>query len=455
MVKDANSGKRRRTGLWIVALFLVIVAGGAIYLSTLLPIITGYAAKNLGSAVFVQERNADEVDSTDLNFSFIKFTKSKVNTSDSTVVSRFLWGRSKAIFRDELGVTLLRKTSEKELMNNVYPDIPEPCYDRDTLAWPMGNIIPDTATGIDHAALSEITKKLVTDNGYGGNTFAFIVLHKGIPVAEAYKPQFSMDTRFLSWSMAKSVINGLAGVMVKEEGFDINRPADVEEWKNDERKNITVNDLMRMQSGLEWNEDYGSRSDVNVMLFCRKDMAAYVRDRKQEFPAGKHWEYSSGSSNLVSWLMRKHLGNDSAYYTFPHTRFFHRIGITDAVFEADPSGTYIGSSYLYATARDYARFALLYQNDGFFNGEQIFPEGWVNYTREPVSSGNGEYGSLFWLYGSGEVPSAPKDIFMCQGHDGQRIFIMPSQELIVVVLGYSPRGTLDFDALVKDIVATI
>jgi hypothetical protein len=455
MTQPAKSKTGRRIFAGVLIFLLLIIIGGAVYLSTLLPIITGYAAKNMGSAVFVQGRMPDEVDSVDLNFSFIKFTKNKVNYSDSSVTSRFLWGRSKAIDRGEFGVTLLRKSREKDLRKSEFPKIPSPSYCKDSLSWPLGDLIPDTATGIKVDALSGVAKKLVFENGYGGNTFAFIVLHKGIPVAEAYKPQFNKDTRFLSWSMAKSVMNGLIGVLVKEDGIDINKPTGLEEWKDDERRNITLNDLMRMQSGLKWNEDYGSRSDVNVMLFCRNDMAAYVRDQKLELPVGSFWDYSSGSSNVVSYIIRKHFGNDSLYYAFPYNRFFHKIGITDAVFEVDASGTYIGSSYLYATARDYARFALLYQNDGFFNGERILPGGWVKYTREPAMASNGQYGSLFWLKGEGEVPSAPDDIFMCQGHDGQRIFIMPTQELIVVVLGYSPRGTLDFNGLMKDILGTL
>ena len=136
-------------------------------------------------------------------------------------------------------------------------------------------------------------------------------------------------------------------------------------------------------------------------------------------------------------------------------RLFYRIGITDAVFEVDPSGTMVGSSYLYMTARDYARFALLYLQDGIFNGERILPEGWVEYTTSPAQASNGGYGAFFWLNGNGEVPSAPEDTYMCIGHDGQRIFILPSQELVVVVLGYSPSGSMNFDALMSDILETI
>jgi len=136
-------------------------------------------------------------------------------------------------------------------------------------------------------------------------------------------------------------------------------------------------------------------------------------------------------------------------------QFFEKIGITDAVFETDPSGDFVGSSYLYATARDYARFGLLYLNDGVFSGERILPEGWVKYTRTPASGSGGKYGALFWLNIDGRYPSAPSDMFSCEGHDGQMIFIMPSHDIVVVVLGFShkPDNSLDFDRLLKDILA--
>jgi hypothetical protein len=239
--------------------------------------------------------------------------------------------------------------------------------------------------------------------------------------------------------------------------ININDPADIDEWKQDERSSITVNDLLQMQSGLKWNEDYGSRSDVNLMLFVEGDMSRYAISRPLEYPVGTHWYYSGGSANIVSFLIRKKFESDTSFYRFVRYQFLEKIGITDAVFEVDPSGDFIGSSYLYATARDYARFALLYQNDGIFYGERILPEGWVDYTRTPASDSNGKYGAFFWLNRGGTYPSAPQDMYSCEGHDGQVVFILPSQELIVVVLGFShkPDNEMDLDRLLKDILDTL
>jgi hypothetical protein len=213
---------------------------------------------------------------------------------------------------------------------------------------------------------------------------------------------------------------------------------------------------MQMQSGLKWNEDYGNRSDVTLMLHKESDMGHFAFSRPLEFPVGSHWYYSSGSTNIVSYVIRRQLGNDSVYYSFAKRRLFNKIGMPDAVFEVDASGTIVGSSYLYATARDYARFGLLYQNDGLFNGERILPEGWVRFTTTPASDSKNAYGAFFWLNLGYKLSSAPGDMYACDGHDGQHIYILPHHELIVVVLGYSPtsKGGMDTNRLLKDIVST-
>jgi len=449
--------KTRRILYGTALLVIAALAGAAIYLNSLMPIITGYAAKNLASDVFVSGRNQKEVESTDLNFSFIRYVNNSVDLKDSVVVSRFLWGRSEAVYRDGFGVTLVRQTDEKSLLNKKFPLYAEARYNQDTMPWPMGNILPDTATGIDKEALARVAKKLITDNAYNGDAFAFVVLHKGIPVAEAYKPQFSSKTRFISWSMAKSFTNALVGILVREGKIDINKPAAIDAWKNDDRRAITINNLMQMQSGLKWNEDYGTRSDVTVMLHCEGDMSRYTFGKPLEYPVGTHWYYSSGTTNIVNYLIRRTFDSDTAYYSFARRELFNRAGMPDAVFETDATGTFVGSSYLYATARDFARFGLLYLNDGVFNGKRILPEGWVTYSCTGASDSKGRYGAFFWLNRSKAFPSAPEDMFMCEGHDGQMIFIIPSRQMVVVVLGYSPssKGGMNFDLLLKDILATL
>ena len=449
-----KTGKRILSGVLITVGVAIICF--AVYLNSLMPIITGYAAKNLCSDVFVSNRKAADIEAIDLNFSFIKYTRNIVNYDEKSVISHFLWGKSKAIYRPGFGVTLLRDITEEKLQKSKYPLGSNPGYSQDTIKWPLGDIMPGKNTGIDTLKLAEISKKLVTDNAYKGNAFAFMVVHKGVPVAESYKPQFNKNTRFLSWSIAKSFTNALTGVLVKQGRIDINKPVGIDEWKGDDRNKITLNNLMQMQSGLKWNEDYGNRSSVNVMLHCESDMGGYAIEKPLDYPAGTHWYYSSGSANIVSYFIRRQFNNDSLYYSYTHTYFFNKTGMPDAIFEVDPAGTMVGSSYLYATARDYARFGLLFENDGVFNGERILQEGWVKYTTTAASESKGVYGSFFWLNKGKEYPSAPEDMFWCDGHDGQFIFILPGKELIVVVLGYSPKfNRMDFDSLLKDILGTL
>jgi CubicO group peptidase (beta-lactamase class C family) len=433
------------------------IVWGIIYLNSLLPVITGYSAKYLCSAVFISNRNPQDVENVELNFSFIKYVTNVINYQEKSVTSRFLWGKSKAIFREGFGSTLLREADEGALKAIKFPGSAKAGYNQDTIAWPLGNIIPDSNTGADTIGLNRITARLMAGIKYHGDAFGFMVLHHGIPVAEKYKAGFSAKTRFLSWSMAKSFTNALVGIMVKDGKLNVHQKANITSWENDDRSKITLNDLMQMQSGLLWNEDYGNRSDVTLMLYNTSDYAAFACNKPLETPAGSHWYYSSGSSNIVSDLIRKQFISDDAYYTYPPTRLFNKTGMPHAVFETDPSGTLVGSSYLYATLRDYARFGLLYLQDGVFNGERILPEGWVKYSTTPAAQSHGNYGALFWLNKGKYYPSAPEDMFCCNGHNGQRIFIIPSRNLVVVIVGYSPKkvNEMNFNDLLKDILKTL
>lgn len=438
---------------------LLLVAGlayGVYYINALMPIITGYPAKFLCSAIFVSGREQAEVESMDLHFSFIQYVKNTVDIRDSSVTSSFLWGKSKAIYRKGFGATLLRGITENELQKMKFPEV-KLAFNPDTTHWPLGNVMPKKGNTADTIQLERIAEKLIDDHGYIGHAFGFMVVHKGVPVVEAYQPQYNEKTRFLSWSVAKSFTNALVGTLVKDGKLSLDQTVAIPEWQNDDRRKITINDLMQMQSGLRWNEDYGNRSDVTVMLYCENNFAKFTYDQPMAYPAGKHWYYSSGSVNVLNYLMRKTIGNDADYYRYTQERLFNKIGMPNAVFEVDASGTQVGSSYVFATVRDYARFGLLYLNDGKINGEQLLPEGWVKYTTTAVPDSQGKYGSLFWLNRAGTFPSAPVDMYSCNGHDGQQIFIIPSKELVVVVVGYSPKPNhvMKFDELLGDILKTI
>lgn len=429
----------------LLAVLLAAILGGCVYLNSLMPIITGYAAKNLASDVFVSGREPADVEALDLNFSFIKFTRNKVDFENHTVTSRFLWSKSQALYREGYGVTLLRgKNALARLQAQKYPDvvnIPGP-----------ETLLPGDSTLT--ARLAPIAKALVDDQAYNGTPFAFIVVHQDGVVAERYREGITADTRLLSWSMGKSFTNALVGIMAGDGLVDIHAPMDIPEWQGDGRAAITLSDLMQMQSGLEWNENYGTRSDVNLMLHREEDMGLFALSKPLMAKPGTHWYYSSGSTNIIVRYLRGRFASEEEFLQYIHERLFDPLGIDNPCFEPDMSGTPVGSSYLYATARDFARLGHMYLHDGCVGEERLLPEHWVEYTTTPASDSKGGYGACFWLNRSKTYPSAPEDMYSCQGHDGQMIFIIPSKELVVVVLGYSPKPdrVIEFDRLLRDII---
>ena len=319
---------KKKTILRIVlAVLAAALLGGCLYLNSLLPIITGYAAKNLASDVFVSGREPADVEALDLHFSFIKFTRNKVDFENKTVTSRFLWGKSVAAYRDGYGVTLLRGKKAAEFQAEKYPLAPEA----------EGPDFLEPGDSALTARLAPIAKALVDDHAYNGTPFALVVLHEGKVVAERYREGITAKTRLLSWSMAKSFTNALVGIMSSDGMVDIYAPTGIPEWQGDERATITLNDLMQMQSGLQWNEDYGNRSDVNLMLHREKDMGLFAIDKPLEHKPGTFWYYSSGSTNIVMRYLRGKFASDKEFLTYYRERLFAPLGIRNAVFEPDMS----------------------------------------------------------------------------------------------------------------------
>lgn len=440
----------------LILLPLLLIAGGLIYLNTLAPIITGYAAKNLASGIFVAGRTQESLELEDLNFSFIKFNRNKVDFDKKEVTSRFLFWKSKAIYIEGFGCTLVRDFPEEAIRSRSYTIVPLIDEDPDTIAWPAGNLVADTIpSGIDFEKLNRALDNALVNEIPMKGTFAVAVAYKNQLVAERYREGFSSENLFLSWSMAKSFTSALVGILAYEGRMDINEPAPVVQWKNDDRRKITLAHLLNMTSGLEFNEDYGSNSDVNQMLFKKGNMAVFAIDKPAVAGPDTDWYYSSGTTNIVSYLIRQAIGNDAEYYAFPREALFNRIGMRSAIFEADPSGTFVGSSYIYATMRDYVRFGLLYLNDGNWLGEQILPEGWVDFTRLPASSSEGGYGAFFWLNRDNSYPGVPSDMYCCRGHDGQYIYIIPSKYLVVVRTGFSKKGEFDLQEFLRSVVDAV
>ena len=217
-------------------------------------------------------------------------------------------------------------------------------------------------------------------------------------------------------------------------------------------KDITIDQLLNMESGLEWDEDYFNISDVTRMLYLNDDAVKVAIGKTLEFRPEENWEYSSGTTNILSWIIRKKTRSYDEYLNFPYRELFYKIGMTSAQMEMDARGTYIGSSYCFATARDWAKFGLLYLQDGIWNGERILPEGWIKYSTTPVEKSKGIYGAHFWLnHNHAAYKDAPPDLFSANGFQGQRVFIIPSKDLVIVRLGLAGSSSFDFNEFLKNI----
>lgn len=440
--------------LIIVSVLLVVLIGAGLYMNPLLPIITGYAAKGLASGVFISDRDQEDIENVDLNFSFIKYTKNKVDLENKTVTSRFLWNKSVAVYREGTGCAIVRDFDLSEVLGRPHPAFHPATELRMDTDWPAGDrITPYRPKDVNYTQLASAVNKAFGDEPPRIGTRALIVIHDDQIVAEKYAEGYDATTPLLSWSMGKSITNAMVGILVKEGKIDIDEPMLMPGWENDERAKITWSDVMHMSSGLEWEEDYGNESDVNVMLHKVGNFGAYAANKPAVAEPNTVWNYSSGSTNIVCLKLKDYFESEEDYYNFPYNELFSKINMNSIVFETDASGTFVGSSYVYATARDYARFGMLYLNDGYWLGEQILPDGWVDYSSTPADASGGEYAAFFWSNASHELPDAPADMYSCEGHDGQMIYIIPSKDICIVRLGYSQKGTFDFNLMLKEILA--
>jgi CubicO group peptidase (beta-lactamase class C family) len=293
------------------------------------------------------------------------------------------------------------------------------------------------------------------------------VVYDGHLIAERYAPGFAPDMPMLGWSMSKSVTNALVGLLVGQGRLVLHEPAPVPEWRSpdDQRRNITLDQMLRMSSGLAFEERYGPLADITDMLYGAHDFGAFAAGRHLEVLPDEKWHYASGTANIIARIVRYEVEKtDPNYYRFIRKALFDRIGMTSAVMEPDASGTIVGSSYTFATVRDWARFGLLYLQDGIWNGERILPDGWVAYSTTPTPKApKGQYGALFWLNAGAPDdptdrlwPSAPVDAYAAQGFQEQKLIMIPSQKLVLVRLGATaPRSAWDTDTFIASVLRAL
>lgn len=467
-----------KIGLIVFGIFLIVVLGAfAWFLKNALPLGTGFAAKYLCSSTFISQRDPEIVfqeDVAPINPISIVVDWQVNREYYSVSADAFSLFTAKAIYREGCGCSLVIGTTEEKMRRQTFykliaEDV-QPAH-RNDLPWPAGSQGPvDPASlGIDPVKLQTALDAAFAEPGpaHPRKTRAVIVVYDGRLVAERYAPGFDKDMPLLGWSMSKSVTNALVGIQVKNRWLDINAPAPVAEWQNDgdPRREITLDQLLRMVDGLEFEESYLPPDDTTRMLYESYDFAAYAAAKPMVAKPDAQWNYSSGSANIIARIVRQAAEkNYPDYYTFIREELFYKIGMFSAVMEPDASGTFVGSSYTFATSRDWARFGLLYLQDGIWQGERILPQGWVKYSVTPTPQApRGEYGALFWLNagspsnsGDRKWPSAPPDAFAALGFQEQKVIIIPSQKLVLVRFGAtSDRKAWNSDGFIANVLAAL
>jgi len=282
-------------------------------------------------------------------------------------------------------------------------------------------------------------------------------------VAERYAPGYNAATPILGYSVTKSVISALIGILVRQGKLSVSKPAPVAAWQapRDPRHSITIDNLLRMTSGLALDETDTGFDPVSRMLFVERDMAAYAESAHLQSPPGSIWKYTSGNTIILSQIIRDAVGGQAQdVLEFANRELFGPLGISSATIEFDAMGTPVGCTDMLASARDWARFGLLYANDGVVGGKRILPEGWVGYSISPTL--DSAYGAGFWTnLGLNEDAQyrvhagMPASSLYASGKLGQRIFIAPSEKLVIVRLGLSHSSDMDMKGLLKLVSETI
>ena len=438
-------------GIWVVA--LAALGWGGWYAWRVAHVATGFTAKTVCSGVFVSGRTPEAVLAEDIaayRNPALAPVRVEIDRKQGVATARFLgFAERQAVHREGLGCTLAIGTTVQAL-KAAAPKLP-----------PMPQAAPlDRAP--PNPRLEAVLDEAFTDPDPAAprRTRAVVILHRGRIAAERYAPGFGANTPLAGWSMTKSVAGALAGVLVAREAWRLDAPLAVPEWQalGDPRAAITLAQLLGMKSGLAFTEHYGDPlSDVNVMLWSRGDTGAFAAAKPLAHPPGTHWQYATGTTNVLARAMRDLLGPE--YAAFPRRALFGPMGMASAVLEPDAAGTFVGSSFMYATARDWARLGLLFLGDGVWNGERVLPAGWARAAAVPAVPGS-RYGAHWWLRlkrpGGAPPLALPSDIFHASGHAGQFVTVVPSQALVIVRLGHSVgEGAWDHEPFVARIIAAV
>ncbi len=477
MAKATTWIGRTLLALVIVVVLLVGVAfGGLVYLR-IPQNAAGMAAKSVCSASFVAGRgaSADELMEQDVlpASPALSLISTSIDQPAMSVTSRFL-----GIF--ERRASLLR---DRGCVLDEDPDPTAVAYSPaagSASPWPSGDApVPpaDWGADVDATALQEVVDRAFLGSGdpEAGNARGLAVVQGGRLLVAREADGLRPGTALHGWSMTKTVAAMLFYKKAAEVGLEIDTPVVdafppdrepdwVAQWRADGRRDITVADLLFMRDGLQNDEGYDVVGSVVQMLYGEPDMAAWAAAHPDAHPAGTYWQYLSATANILAEVTRAQFATDEEYWDYPRTALFGPLGIASATLETDTSGTWVGSSYLWASTLDWARLGQLMLADGAWGDRQVLPAGWLalaGTSAMPDGEGHG-YGAQSWLLGdpdAGECrayPGVPADTVAMEGHWGQLVAVVPSREAVVVRLGWTfNRDQFDQCQLLSDVLAAL
>lgn len=435
----------------------VAAAGAGLYLRPIAPVATGYAAQIVCGATQLQGRTVDDALGDLPSNPLVPLLRVR---EDGEGVRATLLGLapSRAERVPGAGCRLVDDDA-RPVAAVAGVDVGV-----DDLVVPADATAAATAAGLDAPALGEAVAKAFDEDLLVGTkgTRAVVVVHGGEVVAERYAAGFDEDTPLLGWSMAKSVTHAMVGRLVLEDllalGDDDLLPG---RW-TDERATITLEQLLRMSSGLAFEEVYDPGTDATEMLFTPRATGAYAAAKPLTSPPGSVWSYSSGTTNIVCDVATGVIDGPPA--AAARDLVFAPLSMTSATMGLDAAGLPVCSSFGYATARDWARFGQWYLQDGVWGGERLLPEGWVAHAATPVdlpTVDEGEltpYGAQWWLNadrdGALRYAGVPNDAFWASGNEGQQVVVLPSHDTVVVRLGLT-RDLDGADWGLEDLVAGV
>lgn len=433
----------------ILLLLAIVLIAVVVYNYPKLNILAGYSAKNTASSVFLAERSLEFTDENDNNFSPINLTSDEINSQEKSAIgSVFGLLKRKAVYRKGLGAVLINDDYDP----SETPLVPKRSEADNTTPFPYGNAnqIDTIFSNINYKKLNETIDTIFNSRN---QTRSVLVVYKDQIIAEKYADNFDKNSLQLGWSMTKSITSTVFGILQCQGKVNVEQSNLFKEWENDDRKNITIHNLLQMNSGLEWLEDYNTISDVTKMLFLESDMTKTQISKPLVGKPNETWNYSSGTTNLLSGIIRSQFKTHQEYLDYWYSNLIDKIGMNSMVIETDLSGNFVGSSYAWATARDWAKLGLLYLHNGEWNGEHLFDKDWVQYATTPTPGSDGWYGAQIWLNAGKRYPDVPTNMYSFNGYKGQNVFILPSEDLVVVRTGLTKNA--DMNTLLKGIINSI